>query len=495
MSHVPFRFLVAGLSLAALVVQGGTAQASKNVFGVAGNRVLFNGQPFKVIGLRLSNALISDAEARELVDSLDTFKSYGVNTVSVFLMGSRFGDVKGYRPDASLDPTYAERLGRIIEAADARDMIVLVGCLYWSTSRANDELGAWTQQQANLAVANTVRWLGMRGHRNVIVDVDNEGMAHDATGWSIASMIDAAHAVDRSIMVAYNDAAAAPANADLYIHHSPRVAGKPWIESEGSAPEAPGGYWGSYSKEDGYYNYIRIGRYTPAMKAAQIAIAKRTINDANGYMMASTWLQAAPAEGIGGPFMSVGGLSEIPDVNADLKRLHPDAGVRWWLEAMRAAYGAWAPPQAAAGDAGVTTPAVDARVDVRAASSDTAAAAAADTRAASIPTGVPSPTPSSPDAAGPPPQVGPNQPANPGRDAGALTTGAGVGGSGGSRASDGGSSGNSGSPDDAVAPRSGPEASADCACAVAAPQGARDPRALFALLVGAVVLARRRWRG
>jgi hypothetical protein len=334
------------------------ARAGRNVFSVSGDRVTFNGQPFKVIGLRLSNALISDAETGELIDNLDTFKAHGVNTVSVFFMGSRFGDVKGYRPDASLDPTYSERMARIIEAADARGMIVLVGCLYWSTSRANDDLGAWTQQQANLAVANTIRWIVARGYRNVFVDVDNEGMAHDATGWSIASMIDAAHAVDRTVMVAYNDAAAPPTNADLYIHHSPRVAGKPWIESEGSAPETPGGYWGSYSKEDGYYNYLRIGRYTAAMKAAQIAIARRTINEANGYMLASTWLQAAPSEGIGGPFMNPGGRSEIASVDADVKRLHPDAGVRWWLEAMRVAYGPWSAPNAAASDA-----AVDARRD------------------------------------------------------------------------------------------------------------------------------------
>jgi len=42
-------------------------------------------------------------------------------------MGSRFGDVKGYRQDGSLDPVYAERMGRIIEAADKRGMVILVG--------------------------------------------------------------------------------------------------------------------------------------------------------------------------------------------------------------------------------------------------------------------------------------------------------------------------------------------------------------------------------
>jgi hypothetical protein len=317
--------------------------AGRYVFSVSGDRVLLNGQPFKVIGLRVSNALVSDADTQELIDNLNVFKSYGMNTVSVYFMGSRFGDVKGYRPDATLDPTYAARMGRIVEAADARGMVVLVGCLYWSTSRASEDLGAWGQSQANAAVANTVRWLKNNGYRNVFVDPDNEGMASKAKGWDIGQMISAAHAVDPSIPVAYNKSATPPSNADLLIHHSPKVAGKPWIETEGS-PAATGGYWGSYSKLDGYYNYIRIGRYTSEMKSDQIAKAKAAINQYSGYMMASTWLQCAPSEGIGGPFMNPGGSSNIADVNANVKTLHPDAGVKWWLEAMRSAYGAWTPP-------------------------------------------------------------------------------------------------------------------------------------------------------
>ncbi|MHC4995657.1 MAG: hypothetical protein ACYTGQ_11450, partial [Planctomycetota bacterium] len=166
--------------------------AGRHVFGVSGDQVTLDGAPIKIVGLRCSNALISDATTQALINQLDTFGYYGVNTVSVFFMGSRFGDVKGYRTDGSLDPVVAARMGRVIEAADRRGMIVLVGCLYWSTSRAKEDLVAtWTQAHANRAVANTVRWLSVNDYRNVFVDVDNEGMAHDATGWSIASMIDA----------------------------------------------------------------------------------------------------------------------------------------------------------------------------------------------------------------------------------------------------------------------------------------------------------------
>jgi hypothetical protein len=321
------------------------ACAGDNIVSVEGDQILLNESPTKIIGLRCSNALISDATTDDLIANLDVYQSYGLNTVSVFFMGSRFGDVKGYRPDASLDPVYAARMGRIIEAADQREMIVLVGCLYWSTSRAKEDLGDWTQEDANRAVANTVQWLSDNDYRNVFVDVDNEGMAHDATDWSIASMIDAAHAIDPSIMIAYNDGGAPPENADLYIHHSPKVEGKPWLDSESTPKNAEGGYWGSFSKQthqasgDDYCNYSRIGRYTEEMKSNQFGQTMQGIDRYNGIMLASTWLQCSPKESVGGPFATPGGRSEISDVDAQIDELHEDAGILWWLEFVRDRYG------------------------------------------------------------------------------------------------------------------------------------------------------------
>jgi hypothetical protein len=321
-------------------------EASRYVFSVKGKKVCLNGSEFKVIGLRCSNALISDEEATELIENLDVFKSYGVNTVSVFFMGSRFGDVKGYRPNASLDPAYAARMARIIEAADQRGMVVLVGCLYWSNSRAKEDLGHWRQSHANKAVAHTVRWLTEHDYRNVFIDPDNEGMASRATGWSIKGMIDAAHAADPSYVIGYNNKAAPPDNADILLHHSPKDGVRAYIQSEGSAGNAPGGkgYWGTYSKSDGYYNYIRIGRYTDDMKNSQINATRDHVDNFAGYMLASTWIQCAPHEGIGGPFMNPGGRAENPNVNNDVRELQSDAGILWWLEWIKDEYGPWTPP-------------------------------------------------------------------------------------------------------------------------------------------------------
>ena len=67
--------LLVVLLISALVTP---VQASRYVFSVKGEKVYLNGNEFKVIGLRCSNALISDADAAELIDNLDVFKSYGV---------------------------------------------------------------------------------------------------------------------------------------------------------------------------------------------------------------------------------------------------------------------------------------------------------------------------------------------------------------------------------------------------------------------------------
>ena len=337
--------MLVAVMLAAAVLVPNPVQAGRYTLTVSGDQLLLNGKQIKIIGLRTSNALVSDSKTDELIANLPVFKSYGVNTVSVFFMGSRFGDVRGYRPDGSLNPACAARMGRIIEAADRQGMIVLVGCLYWSNSQAKQALvGVWTQAHANLAVANTVRWLRNHEYRNVFVDPDNEGMARDANGWSIAEMIDAGHAVDPKCLIGYNEHAAPPGNADLYLHHSSKVSGKPWVQSEGSPSSTPGGYWGSYSKENGYYNYIRIGRYSEKMKAVQIGQTKSDVENHGGYVLASTWLQCAPSEGVGGPFMTPGGPANCPDVDEDIKTLQSDAGILWWLKAIQQAYGPWLPP-------------------------------------------------------------------------------------------------------------------------------------------------------
>lgn len=301
---------------------------SQHIFTVRGEQTLLDGKPFLAKGLRLSNALASDQAVGELIANLDLFASYGVNIISVFFQGSRFGDVKGYRQDASLDPVYAARMGRIIEAADKRAIVVLVGCLYWSVSKAKWE--SWTQKEANLAITNTVRWLKEHDYRNTFVDVDNEGMALREAGFDNRQLVLAAKAVDPTFMIATNYHGDPPPEADLAIHHSNAAPGKPYIESEGSPPVVPygRGYWGEYSKAEGFYGYVNVGAYTDEMKVSQIAAAGEHFASGKGYMLASTYLQAGPPQG---PNHRPGGMGTPAD-----------PGVRWWLEWLKATYGPYA---------------------------------------------------------------------------------------------------------------------------------------------------------
>jgi hypothetical protein len=294
-------------------------QCSKQdyVFSVKGNKTYLNDQEILVAGLRCSNALYSEESTVDLINYLDEYKTYGVNTVGVYMMGSRYGNFKGYLEDGSLNPIYAERLATIIKATNKKGMIVLVGCLYWGGSTAKWE--SWTQKEANTSVANTIRFLKENNFRNVFVDVDNEGMAKRGQGFDTAELVRAAKAVDPSFYIATNFHGLPPDEADLGIHFSHKDPQKPYIQSEGVAGTVK--YWGDYSKAPPLENYINIGLYSEAMKADQIAKTKKHFDNGWGYMCASTWLQCVPPHG---PNADPGGYGG-----------KDDPGIRWWLEALK----------------------------------------------------------------------------------------------------------------------------------------------------------------
>ena len=300
-----------------LLLAGPLAAQGGHVLAVRGESLQLDGRDFLVTGLRTSNALISDAAADELIAHMDTFAAYGVNTFGVYFMGSRFGDVKGYRADGTIDPVYGARMERIVRAADARGLVVLVGALYWGTSAATHH--HWTQADAERAIANTVAWLRERELRNVFIDVDNEGMAERAMGFDPEGLVRAGKAVDPRYLVALNSRWKPAPSADLHIHFAPPVPGKPYVESEGTTDEgAPGRYWGSYSKRPDLYNYVRVGVHGAENRRALKRMTAEHLRRGHGYMLASTWLQAVPPRG---PNHRPGGTGT-----------EEDPGIRWWLE-------------------------------------------------------------------------------------------------------------------------------------------------------------------
>jgi len=138
-----------------------------------------NGKPFKVIGLRLSNGLVSRTPKTQRADHksgrVQILRHQYVQRVSSWDRASETS--KATFPDATIDPTYGARMAKIIEPQTPRGMVVL-WVLYWGTSTAMDGLVGWTQMQRTRPSRTPLRWLKKpTATAMFFLDPDNEGMS------------------------------------------------------------------------------------------------------------------------------------------------------------------------------------------------------------------------------------------------------------------------------------------------------------------------------
>ena len=120
-----------------------------------------------------------DAErnTNEFIAALPQWRQHGLLAVTLNLQG---GNPQGYtkaqpwrntaiEPDGSLRPAYMQRLSRVLDRADQLGMVVIVGYFYFGQDQhVKDEAAV------RRAVANATNWLFDTGHRNVLVEVNNE---------------------------------------------------------------------------------------------------------------------------------------------------------------------------------------------------------------------------------------------------------------------------------------------------------------------------------
>lgn len=99
-----------------------------------------------------------------------------MNTVSVYLICSRFGDVKGFLSDGTLNPVYRDRLENPKSHGQKRNddhsRLPLLEHL-----QCKPNLTTWAQEGVNEAVKNTARSLKEKQFTNIFFDPDNKGMA------------------------------------------------------------------------------------------------------------------------------------------------------------------------------------------------------------------------------------------------------------------------------------------------------------------------------
>ena len=135
---------------------------------VQGDRLLLDGQPFDMWGIRAASGTMDQKQTDHLIAQLDDFLAHGVNAVTVFYMGCSGGWYDPFSPDGKkLDDGHAQRMRQIAQACDERGMVLIVGIFY---QRAPFGL------QDHNAVVEAVRVAteSVRGFGNVIINIANE---------------------------------------------------------------------------------------------------------------------------------------------------------------------------------------------------------------------------------------------------------------------------------------------------------------------------------
>jgi hypothetical protein len=113
----------------------------------------------------------------EFVKAMPSWRAHGLLGITVnFQGGSPEGYSKsqpwhnsGFFADGSLKPAYKNRMARILDEADKLSMVVIVGYFYFGQDcRLRDDLAI-----KNGAI-NATEWLLETGHRNVLIETNNE---------------------------------------------------------------------------------------------------------------------------------------------------------------------------------------------------------------------------------------------------------------------------------------------------------------------------------
>jgi hypothetical protein len=118
-----------------------------------------------------------ERNVREFRAAIPAWRAHGLRAVTVNLQcGSPEGysdeqpwTVSAYRPDGSLKPAWRDRLERVLDAADANGLVVILGLFYFGQDGVLED-----ETAVRRAVTTAVDLLLDRGDEHVLIEVNNE---------------------------------------------------------------------------------------------------------------------------------------------------------------------------------------------------------------------------------------------------------------------------------------------------------------------------------
>jgi len=149
---------------------------------IDGTKILVNGKPTRLWGVRVAGAAGSEQYTAQLLESLEYYRSKGINALVVYYQGSSGQTWRVFSPDGRTfaDAGIRDRMRRIIASAAAADMVVIVGLFVPRKMGVDSEDPRLESRQAYIEAARTAA-AELKSFNNVIVSV-----AHDAgrAAWS-----------------------------------------------------------------------------------------------------------------------------------------------------------------------------------------------------------------------------------------------------------------------------------------------------------------------
>lgn len=179
-------------------ISGAMAQGQTRV-SIDGERWLINGQPTHagsaaeglLMNVRMVNSVFEDTgragaerlgdfdpedNTRRFIARIGEYADAGVAAFTISLQGGMPGYEgainSAFDRNGGLRESYMRRVARVIEACDAKGVVVILSCFY---QRQHSHERALAGREAMLrAVENVCKWIKRQGYTNVVLEISNE---------------------------------------------------------------------------------------------------------------------------------------------------------------------------------------------------------------------------------------------------------------------------------------------------------------------------------